>query len=280
MRVRIKVRFKNEHFRSARIEAGFATQTDLYRATGINKNTLNQWENFRNYPRTKTMEQRLERATGALIEDMFPQAYKDAVDRKLGRPLEQVMTLKELPEWAGPRMLPMPTEMLDAKEMREAVEHALATLTQREADVLKMRFGIPDGNEHTLEEVGVKWDVSRNRIRQIQEKALRKLKHPSRGRRMREFLPVAPKVKKKQRTWKVWPGYAVYMWDHEMTPLCLSCREILEQLDKGCVRELQISNPDKLIPPEVIKWPEDFLYCEDCRRIYRSKREDDEAHTT
>lgn len=279
MRVRIKVRFKNEHFRSARIEAGFATQTDLYRASGINKNTLSQWENFRNYPRSKAMERRLERAIGVLIDDMFPQAYKDAVDRKLGRPLERVMTLKELPEWAGPRMLPMPTEMLDAAEMREAVERALDTLTEREADVLKMRFGIPDGNEFTLEETGVHFRVSRNRIAQIEAKALRKLKHPNHGRSIREFLPEAPKVKQKQRTWGVWPGYAVDMWDHE-TPLCInsSCRKMLEQLDKAHIKTLQLRSPDKLVPPEVIKWPEDFLYCEDCRRIYRSRR--DEAHTT
>jgi len=64
----------------------------------------------------------------------------------------------------------------------------LQTLTPREEKVIKMRFGLDDGSEHTLEEVGQSFAVTRERIRQIEAKALRKLRHPSRSRKLRAFL--------------------------------------------------------------------------------------------
>ena len=66
--------------------------------------------------------------------------------------------------------------------------HVLRTLTAREEKVIKMRFGLEDGSEHTLEEVGQSFAVTRERIRQIEAKALRKLRHPSRSRKLRAFL--------------------------------------------------------------------------------------------
>ena len=71
--------------------------------------------------------------------------------------------------------------------LAEALEEILGTLTQREADVLKMRFGIYDGRTHTLEEVGKTFGVTRERIRQIENKAIRKLRHPSRAKRIKDF---------------------------------------------------------------------------------------------
>ena len=62
------------------------------------------------------------------------------------------------------------------------------TLTPREAKVLKLRFGLEDGKARTLEEVGKEFNVTRERIRQIEAKALRKLKHPSRSKRLKDFL--------------------------------------------------------------------------------------------
>ena len=70
----------------------------------------------------------------------------------------------------------------------EAESHMLASLPPREAQVLKMRFGIGERSKHTLEEVGNDFDVTRERIRQIEAKALRKLRHPSRSSALRSFL--------------------------------------------------------------------------------------------
>src|SRR5690606_29192340 len=76
-----------------------------------------------------------------------------------------------------------------AKEMlREQVQHALEVLSERERDVLELRFGLKDGREHTLEEVSRYFDVTRERIRQIEAKALRKLRHPARSRELRDYL--------------------------------------------------------------------------------------------
>jgi RNA polymerase primary sigma factor len=76
-----------------------------------------------------------------------------------------------------------------AREMlREQVKNALAILSERERQVLELRFGLLDGKDHTLEEVGQYFDVTRERIRQIEAKALRKLRHPTRSRHLRDYL--------------------------------------------------------------------------------------------
>ena len=70
----------------------------------------------------------------------------------------------------------------------EQLKEALDTLHPREQQVLKLRFGLEDGQVRTLEEVGREFNVTRERIRQIESKALRKLRHPSRSKRLRDFL--------------------------------------------------------------------------------------------
>ena len=82
-----------------------------------------------------------------------------------------------------------PSESVTFANLREITDEVLATLTQREEKVIKMRFGLGNtGSEHTLEEVGQHFAVTRERIRQIEAKALRKLRHPSRSRRLKAFL--------------------------------------------------------------------------------------------
>ena len=81
-----------------------------------------------------------------------------------------------------------PVDMATSEGLREATREVLAGLTAREAKVLRMRFGIDMNTDHTLEEVGKQFDVTRERIRQIEAKALRKLRHPSRSEHLRSFL--------------------------------------------------------------------------------------------
>jgi RNA polymerase primary sigma factor len=81
-----------------------------------------------------------------------------------------------------------PAEAVININLKEQTESVLKTLTPREEKVIKMRFGLDDGSEHTLEEVGQSFAVTRERIRQIEAKALRKLRHPSRSRKLKEFL--------------------------------------------------------------------------------------------
>jgi len=82
---------------------------------------------------------------------------------------------------------PGPADATSNAMLAEALKEILDTLTEREADVLKMRFGMYDGRTHTLEEVGQIFGVTRERIRQIENKAIRKLRHPSRAKRIRDF---------------------------------------------------------------------------------------------
>ena len=81
-----------------------------------------------------------------------------------------------------------PSEAVINLNLKEQTESVLQTLTPREERVIKMRFGVGDGKDHTLEEVGQSFAVTRERIRQIEAKALRKLRHPSRSRKLRAFL--------------------------------------------------------------------------------------------
>jgi RNA polymerase primary sigma factor len=81
-----------------------------------------------------------------------------------------------------------PAEAMISVDLKRQTAHVLGTLTPREASIIRMRFGLEDGTERTLEEVGENFQVTRERIRQIEAKALRKMRHPSRSRKLRAFL--------------------------------------------------------------------------------------------
>ena len=84
--------------------------------------------------------------------------------------------------------VPVPAEAAAQTLLKEQLDDVLDTLTEREQKVLRLRFGMNDGRARTLEEVGKEFDVTRERIRQIEAKALRKLRHPSRSRKLRDYL--------------------------------------------------------------------------------------------
>jgi RNA polymerase primary sigma factor len=81
-----------------------------------------------------------------------------------------------------------PLDAASREMLRETVQSALAALSERERQVLELRFGLVDGKDHTLEEVSRYFNVTRERIRQIEAKALRKLRHPTRSRHLRDYL--------------------------------------------------------------------------------------------
>ena len=83
---------------------------------------------------------------------------------------------------------PAPADAASYALLREQLSEVLHTLTPREEHVLKLRFGLDDGRTRTLEEVGKEFNITRERIRQIEAKALRKLRHPSRSKRLKDYL--------------------------------------------------------------------------------------------
>jgi RNA polymerase primary sigma factor len=93
-----------------------------------------------------------------------------------------------LSDFIEDRAVVSPAEAVINVNLKEQTGQVLRTLTPREEKVIKMRFGLEDGSEHTLEEVGQSFAVTRERIRQIEAKALRKLRHPSRSRKLRAFM--------------------------------------------------------------------------------------------
>lgn len=84
--------------------------------------------------------------------------------------------------------VPSPADAAAISMLREQLDEVLATLTEREQEVLRLRFGLDDGRQRTLEEVGQKFNVTRERIRQIEAKALRKLRHPTRSKKLKDYL--------------------------------------------------------------------------------------------
>ncbi len=149
---------------------------------------------------------KLIRVSRSLVQEIGREPTSEEIARKMDMPVIKVRKIikiaqepisletpigeeedSHLGDFIEDKLMPSPPDTVIHINLREQIEEALKSLTEREAKVLKMRFGLGDGNEHTLEEVGQQFKVTRERIRQIEAKALRKLKHPSRSRKLRSF---------------------------------------------------------------------------------------------
>jgi RNA polymerase primary sigma factor len=149
---------------------------------------------------------KLIRVSRSLVQEVGREPSSEEIAKKMDMPVTKVRKIikiaqepisletpigeeedSHLGDFIEDKLMPSPPDTVIHINLREQIEEALKSLTEREAKVLKMRFGLGDGNEHTLEEVGQQFKVTRERIRQIEAKALRKLKHPSRSRKLRSF---------------------------------------------------------------------------------------------
>ncbi len=106
----------------------------------------------------------------------------------LESPINEDEEDSELGQFVEDQLTPTPIQSAYAKLLRERVEEVLDTLPPRESRILRLRFGLEDGRYYTLEEVGEKFGLTRERIRQIESKALRRLRHPRRARQLRDYL--------------------------------------------------------------------------------------------
>jgi RNA polymerase primary sigma factor len=106
----------------------------------------------------------------------------------LERPIGDEGDSDELGSFIEDRTTPMPTENASQRLLAEKIQEMLTTLSPREARILRLRFGLVDGCSHTLEEVGQRFGLTRERIRQIEGKALRRLRHPRRSRELQDYL--------------------------------------------------------------------------------------------
>ena len=150
---------------------------------------------------------KLIRTSRALVQELGREPNSEEIAKRMDIPVSKVRKVlkiaqepisletpigeeedSHLGDFIEDRQVVSPAEAVINLNLREQTETVLKTLTPREERVIKMRFGVGDGSEHTLEEVGQNFYVTRERIRQIEAKALRKLRHPSRSRRLKAFL--------------------------------------------------------------------------------------------
>ena len=133
------------------------------------------------------------------VEDDVRKRWNRAAAKvnRIMRAMEEPMSLEspvgsednsQLGDFIEDEDAPEPMDTAVREMLRESMKNALAVLSERERQVLELRFGLVDGKDHTLEEVGQYFNVTRERIRQIEAKALRKLRHPTRSRQLRDYL--------------------------------------------------------------------------------------------
>jgi len=123
--------------------------------------------------------------SGQRVEEVMDLFYHEpmSLDTPIGEEGDS-----HLGDFVEDRTSPAPTEVASQELLKEQLDRVLDELTPREKRVLQLRFGLKDGHARTLEEVGQEFNVTRERIRQIEAKALRKLRHPSRSRKLRGYL--------------------------------------------------------------------------------------------
>ena len=150
---------------------------------------------------------KLIRTSRALVQELGREPTSEEIAQRMDIPVSKVRKVlkiaqepisletpigeeedSHLGDFIEDRQVVSPSDAVINLNLKEQTESVLKSLTPREERVIKMRFGVGDGSEHTLEEVGQNFAVTRERIRQIEAKALRKLRHPSRSRKLRAFL--------------------------------------------------------------------------------------------
>lgn len=150
---------------------------------------------------------KLIRVSRQLLQELGREPLPEEIAKELDMPVERVQEIlkisqepvsletpigeeedSHLGDFIQDDNVPVPAEAAAQTLLKEQLDEVLDTLTEREQKVLRLRFGMNDGRARTLEEVGKEFDVTRERIRQIEAKALRKLRHPSRSRKLRDYL--------------------------------------------------------------------------------------------
>ena len=150
---------------------------------------------------------KLIRVSRQLLQELGREPLPEEIAKELDMPVERVREIlkisqepvsletpigeeedSHLGDFIQDDTVPVPSEAAAQTLLKEQLDEVLDTLTEREQKVLRLRFGMNDGRARTLEEVGKEFDVTRERIRQIEAKALRKLRHPSRSRKLRDYL--------------------------------------------------------------------------------------------
>ena len=138
---------------------------------------------------------KLIRVSRQLLQELGREPTPEEIAEEMNMPVERVREILKisqepvsLGDFIQDDNVPVPADAAAFTLLKEQLVEVLSTLTEREQKVLRLRFGLDDGRARTLEEVGKEFSVTRERIRQIEAKALRKLRHPSRSRKLKDYL--------------------------------------------------------------------------------------------
>jgi RNA polymerase primary sigma factor len=185
----------------------FSTYAHWWVRQGITRAIADQARTIRIPVHMNEVINKLNKVSRNLVQEIGREPSCEEIAKKMDMPVSKVrkiMKISQAPlsietpigeeenshlgDFIEDKAIPSPPDTVIQINLREKIEEALKNHTHREANILKMRFGLGDGNEHTLEEVGQQFKVTRERIRQIEEKALRKLRQQSCSRKLKSFI--------------------------------------------------------------------------------------------
>jgi RNA polymerase primary sigma factor len=185
----------------------FSTYAHWWIRQGITRAIADQARTIRIPVHMNEIINKLNRVSRSLVQEKGREPTCEEIAKKMDLPVykvHKIMKISQVPfsletpigeeenshlgDFIEDKVIPSPPDTVIQINLREKIEEALENHTPREGTILRMRFGLGDGNEHTLEEVGQQFNVTRERIRQIEEKALRKLRQPSSGRKLKSFI--------------------------------------------------------------------------------------------
>ena len=185
----------------------FSTYAHWWIRQGITRAIADQARTIRIPVHMNEVINKLNRVSRSLVQEKGREPTCEEIAKKMDLPVykvHKIMKISQVPfsletpigeeenshlgDFIEDKVIPSPPDTVIQINLGEKIEEALKNHTHRETTILKMRFGLGDGNEHTLEEVGQQFKVTRERIRQIEEKALRKLRRPSCSRKLKSFI--------------------------------------------------------------------------------------------
>lgn len=185
----------------------FSTYAHWWIRQGISRAIADQSRTIRIPVHMNDVINNLNRVSRSLVQEKGREPTCEEIAKKMDLPVykvHKIIKISQVPlsletpigeeenshlgDFIEDKVIPSPPDTVTQINLREKIEEALNNHTHREAKIIRMRFGLGDGNEHTLEEVGQQFKVTRERIRQIEEKALRKLRQPSCSRKLKSFM--------------------------------------------------------------------------------------------
>lgn len=191
MKINAEIRLRHAAVIEARKAKGW-TQKHLSEITGVRQTTISSLELLQfGLPRVQRAILTIAAALELDPDVVMPPDLNDNVVSKINvtRNVTPSRLLEYTDKFNSRMVLPAPDEIMENDVMKEKLEEALEDLTPRERTVLEMRYGLEDGHIYSLEEVGRKFNISRERVRQIERAAIRKLRHPTRSNKLCEFVP-------------------------------------------------------------------------------------------